>query len=142
MRRAPRDDQARRARRAITRRRFVVGVLVAGIALGTYNAMMVGFARKYDDAQPRNRRTGVLRGAEEIHRSVDLVRGAHVIAAARGELEAEPAGDPFLNPVARGPNRAPGRLVVAVSSGTPVITRSTPPSSRVYLRRMKDSAPA
>ena len=32
--------------------------------------------------------------------------------------------------------------VVAVSSGTPVTTRSTPSRSRVYLRRMNDVAPA
>ena len=44
--------------------------------------------------------------------------------------------------IARGPNLAPGRLVVAVSSGTPLTTRSTPLRSRVYLRRMNETAPA
>jgi carboxylesterase len=66
MRRARHDDQARRARRAVTRRRFLVSLVIAFIVLGTYNALMAAFAHKYDDAQPRNRRTGVLRGAEEI----------------------------------------------------------------------------
>jgi hypothetical protein len=43
--------------------------------------------------------------------------------------------------IALGPNLAPGRLVVAVSSGMPVTATSTPLMSLVYLRRMKDSAP-
>jgi hypothetical protein len=43
--------------------------------------------------------------------------------------------------IARGPKRAPGRLVVAVSSGTPMTATSTPLMSRVYLRRMNDSTP-
>ncbi len=44
--------------------------------------------------------------------------------------------------IARGPNRAPGRLVVAVSSGTPVTATSTPVRSLVYLRRMNEVMPA
>ncbi len=66
MRRDPRDVQARRARRSVTRRRFLVALAIAFVVLGTYNALTAGFARQHDDAQPRNRRTGVLRGAEEI----------------------------------------------------------------------------
>ena len=42
----------------------------------------------------------------------------------------------------RGPKRVPGRLVVAVSSGTPVTATSTPLRSFVYLRRMNDVTPA
>jgi hypothetical protein len=43
--------------------------------------------------------------------------------------------------MAAGPKRAPGRLLVARSSGTPLTAMSTPFKSRLYLRRMKLRAP-
>ena len=43
--------------------------------------------------------------------------------------------------IARGPKRAPGRLVVAVSNGTPMTATSTPSRAVTYLRRMNEVTP-
>src|SRR5690349_11940269 len=40
--------------------------ILAVIAVSAYNAIMGGLARKFDDHQPRNRRTGILLGAESL----------------------------------------------------------------------------
>lgn len=40
--------------------------VLAAIAVSAYNAIMAGLARKFDDHQPRNRRTGILLGAESL----------------------------------------------------------------------------
>ena len=66
------------------------------------------------------------------------------ISVAAGYLEGLRDAEKLRNAarIARGPNRAPGRLVVAVSSGTPVTAISTPASSCVYLRRMNETTPA
>jgi len=45
---------------------FFKAALLATIAVGTYNALMIGFAHRYDDHQPRDRRTGILLGAEQL----------------------------------------------------------------------------
>src|SRR5688572_23021640 len=44
--------------------------------------------------------------------------------------------------IACGPKRAPGRLEVAASKGMPQMAVDTPLRFFVYLRRMKESAPA
>ncbi len=54
----------RRAGRIIVR--VLPFVVVATITVGCYNAIMSGFARKFDDAQPRDLSTGALIGADEF----------------------------------------------------------------------------
>lgn len=66
MTKSPRDPFRPRPWRRIARRVLVAAAL-AFVVVGTYNTLMQAFARKYDDAQPRIARVGVLRGAEEIN---------------------------------------------------------------------------
>lgn len=56
--------QLRRAR--LVARLLLKTVALAAIAVSAYNAIMAGLARKFDDHQPRDRRTGVLLGCESL----------------------------------------------------------------------------
>ncbi len=46
--------------------RFIVAAIIATVAIGTYNTIMIGLAHRYDDRQQRDPRTDALRGAEDF----------------------------------------------------------------------------
>lgn len=65
----PRRGRRRVSARALLWRalgRLALPLMLGVVVVGTYNGLIMGFARKYDDGQQRNRRTGVLQGAQQL----------------------------------------------------------------------------